>query len=282
MLWGSSGRKVTRLSGRYRSAVLQHLAQDPVASVLAAVHVDSLGLGSSRMLGIVERGELQNTVWYGANMVPVGTNHADRLLYADFALNRPRECSSIVGNADEVLDLWEMLRDYWSADEVEVRASQPSLVAGELKVQADPSVRPARIEDAPIVAPAAVAMFTEEVGYDPTAYGPGYLSRVYELCRMGHSLIRTGIGPDGNERVEFKADIGALYNGVAQIQGVWTAPDLRGTGIATGAMAAVVEHVRTNIAPTVSLYVNSYNHAALKVYDRVGFHQVGEFATVLL
>lgn len=281
MFWGSSGRKVTRLSGRYKNAVLEHLSKDPVASVLAAVHIDTLGLGSSRMLGVVESGELQNTVWYGANMVPVGTNHADRLLYADYVLGRPRESSSIVGNSDEVLDLWEMLRMSWFGP-VEVRASQPSLVAGDIAVDPDPTVRPATIDDAPMVAPAAVAMFTEEVGYDPTAYGPGYISRVYELCRLGHSFIRTGIGPDGTERVEFKADVGACYNGVAQIQGVWTAPDLRGSGVATGAMAAVVEHVRKNIAPTVSLYVNSYNHAALKVYDRVGFTQVGEFATVLL
>lgn len=281
MFWGSSGRRVMRLPGRYRKAVHDHLAKDPVGSVLAAVHADSMGLGSSRMLGIVDNGELSSTVWYGANLVPVGTSHDDRILYADFILRRPRESSSIVGDSAEVLDLWEMLRHDWRV-EAEVRASQPSLVAGDLRVAPDPRVRPAELADAPMVSPAAVAMFTEEVGYDPTQYGPGYVSRVYELCRLGNTFIRTGIGPDGTERVEFKADIGASYNGVAQIQGVWTAPDLRGTGIATGAMAAVVELVRKRVAPTVSLYVNSYNHAALRVYDKVGFHQVGEYATILL
>ena len=280
MFWPSPGRRVTRLSGRSRTAVRELFLEDPVSSILAAVHVDTMGLGLSRMLGIIEGGSLQSAVWYGANMVPVGTSHADRQLYAEYALSRPRECSSIVGRSEEVLDLWEALRPEWGA--AEVRASQPSLVAGDLLVEADPRVRPARLEDAGIVSPAAVAMFTEEVGYDPTAYGPGYISRVYELCRNGHTFLRTGIGPDGAERVEFKADIGALWNGVAQIQGVWTAPDLRGQGIASGAMAAVVEQVRATIAPTVSLYVNSYNHAALRVYDRVGFHRVGEFATVLL
>ena len=47
-------------------------------------------------------------------------------------------------------------------------------------------------------------------------------------------------------------------------------------------MAAVVEFARHHFAPTVSLYVNSFNAVALAAYDRVGFRQVGTFATVLL
>ena len=53
--------------------------------------------------------------------------------------------------------------------------------------------------------------------------------------------------------------------------------------MAVGAgMAAVVQHVRRSFAPTVSLYVNSFNAPALAVYRRVGFRQVGTYATVLL
>jgi predicted GNAT family acetyltransferase len=45
-------------------------------------------------------------------------------------------------------------------------------------------------------------------------------------------------------------------------------------------MAAVVEHAR-RLAPVVSLYVNDYNYKARASYRRVGFEQVGTFATVL-
>jgi predicted GNAT family acetyltransferase len=38
---------------------------------------------------------------------------------------------------------------------------------------------------------------------------------------------------------------------------------------------------RTHVAPTVSLYVNDFNTAALATYRRVGFRQVGTFASVL-
>jgi predicted GNAT family acetyltransferase len=46
-------------------------------------------------------------------------------------------------------------------------------------------------------------------------------------------------------------------------------------------MAAVVELALRDIAPVVSLYVNDYNAAARSAYRRVGFREVGEFATVL-
>ena len=35
-------------------------------------------------------------------------------------------------------------------------------------------------------------------------------------------------------------------------------------------------------APLVSLYVNDYNQAARRLYERLGFRQVGDFTTVLL
>jgi len=46
-------------------------------------------------------------------------------------------------------------------------------------------------------------------------------------------------------------------------------------------MAAVVELTLGRVAPLVSLYVNSYNVAALACYRRVGFRQVGTYATIL-
>ena len=44
-------------------------------------------------------------------------------------------------------------------------------------------------------------------------------------------------------------------------------------------MAAVVRLAQTMV-PTVSLYVNDYNLPARATYARVGFEEVGEFATV--
>ena len=81
--------------------------------------------------------------------------------------------------------------------------------------------------------------------------------------------------------VEFKAELGAIAQGVAQVQGVWVDPAVRGRGLSEGGMAAVVVDTRRRVAPVVSLYVNGYNVRALRAYRRVGFEQVGTFATIL-
>jgi predicted GNAT family acetyltransferase len=62
---------------------------------------------------------------------------------------------------------------------------------------------------------------------------------------------------------------------------VWVSPALRGQGLGVAGMAAVVDLVRRDLAPVVSLYVNDYNRAARRIYDRVGFHQTATFATVM-
>jgi predicted GNAT family acetyltransferase len=46
-------------------------------------------------------------------------------------------------------------------------------------------------------------------------------------------------------------------------------------------MAAVVRAAQASIAPVVSLYVNDFNIAARRSYERVGFREVGTFASVL-
>jgi len=51
-------------------------------------------------------------------------------------------------------------------------------------------------------------------------------------------------------------------------------------GIGTGALAAVLEHA-LRLAPTVSLYVNDFNHAARRMYQRLGMYQVSVLETVL-
>jgi predicted GNAT family acetyltransferase len=83
-------------------------------------------------------------------------------------------------------------------------------------------------------------------------------------------------------RVVFKAELAVVTRHTAQVQGVWVAPEWRGRGIGTGAMAAVVRDALRRVAPSVSLYVNDYNTPARRVYERCGLRQTDTFATVLL
>lgn len=81
-------------------------------------------------------------------------------------------------------------------------------------------------------------------------------------------------------RILFKADLGSVGVGAGQVQGVWVDPAYRGQRIAAPAMARVVELARREI-DWVSLYVNDYNAPAMATYRRVGFRDVGLFATIL-
>jgi predicted GNAT family acetyltransferase len=64
------------------------------------------------------------------------------------------------------------------------------------------------------------------------------------------------------------------------VQGVWVRPDMRGRGVGTAAMAAVIDYA-LQLAPRVSLYVNDFNYPARRLYERLGMRQIGTLSTVL-
>ena len=125
--------------------------------------------------------------------------------------------------------------------------------------------------------PAAAAMFTEEVGFDPIArYGDGYAARLRTLIAGQRSAIVT----DVNGRVIFKADAGIVNLDAAQVQGVWLHPDYRGYGLAKPFFAAAAQILQRRY-PHLSLYVNDYNARALAMYRGVGWEQIGQFSTII-
>ena len=266
----------------------QLCAADPVASVLAAARIESAIAagavrGGSTLWGFEREGRLVALCWAGANLVPVCPADDVEALdaFAETALRQGRRCSSIVGDAGPVLELWDRLGSAWGPAR-EVRSNQPSLaIDGPPDVAPDPGVRLGHPEDLDVLVPACVQMFVEEVGYSPLTGSPGaYEARVRSLVEEGRSFVRMEQTQDGPQ-VAFKAELGAVSGAVAQVQGVWVPPDLRGRGLATHGTAAVVEKTLATVAPVVSLYVNDYNTRALAAYRRVGFRRVGTYATVL-
>jgi hypothetical protein len=184
----------------------------------------------------------------------------------------------MVGPSDEVLDLWRMLAPVWGPAR-EVRSRQHLMATGRPSFRAShPGLQVLGLEHLDLLLPAAVAMFTEEVGISPVAVGgsASYRARLAELIRSGRALAVLSGG-----RVAFKAEIGSVTPEACQVQGVWVAPDLRGQGLGTAGMAAVVDHALAHVAPIVSLYVNDYNLAAVATYRAVGMRTAGTFATVL-
>ncbi len=262
--------------------VRELLATDPVGSVFVGSRVD-VGVLNPAGPGVLWGWPADRPVallHIGANLVPVAPDLSAIPAFVE-AAGRRRTCQSIVGPSWLALPLWAALVQRWGSSyrEVrEVRRRQPvmSLSTPPL-IEADRRVRPITTADFDSYLEASIAMYTEEVGNDPLSGGGGAGYRSY--CRwLVDSGRAFGIVEDG--RVIFKSDIGAASGGVAQIQGVWLDPALRGRGLAAPAMAAVVEYVLADYG-TASLYVNDFNLRAIRCYRRVGFATVGEFATVL-
>jgi uncharacterized protein len=277
---------VRALDDRDAPQVLDLLGRDPVANVFVAARVEAVGCDPRRLGGELwgwfEKGRLASLCWSGANLVPVEANEEAASAFAARAARGGRRCSSLVGPAGPVLAMWEQLRPHWG-EARDVRDHQPLMVCDtDPLVDPDPAVRRADGQDLDVLVPACVAMFTEEVGYSPVTGdgGAGYRARVAELVSAGHAYVRMGCGPLG-PRVEFKAELGAVTRDAVQVQGVWVHPDLRGQGLSEPGMAAVVSLARKDGPAVVSLYVNDYNVRALAAYRRVGFREVGAFATVL-
>jgi len=270
------------LDNRDRDEVIELCDRDPVVNVFISSRVREAGLDPARLggqlWGYQSGGRLGSLCYAGANLVPVAATPPAITAFAGRARLLGRRCSSIVGPAQDVLSLWEMLRPYWGRPR-EIRPTQPVMViSGPPQVVPDALVRRVRPDELDILLPASVAMFTEEVGVSPVGAdgGSAYRARVNELIGMGRAFARIEDG-----QVVFKAEIGSVTPLACQVQGVWVRPELRGRGLAEAGMAAVVEEALRNIAPVVSLYVNDFNRPARAAYRRVCFTDTATFASVL-
>lgn len=278
---GGVGR--VRILGREDlPAVLRLLGQRPIENVFVGSRIRAAGVAAASLgcpiWGYERDGELRSLCHAGANLVPVNADADAVAAWVEFA-GPERTCFSIIGPSDVALDLWRRLSHRWGSawSKVrEVRPRQPVMaIFDQPLVTPDPGVRRMGLEHWDSYYEAAVKMYTEEVGVSPVQGNPaGYRFYVRQLISSGRAF-----GLLQNGRVVFKADVGSVAGSVCQVQGVWLDPALRGRGLAAPAMAKVVQLART-IAPTVSLYVNDYNKPARATYARVGFTDVGEFATI--
>ncbi len=261
-------------------AVHAVLDRDPVSNVFVSSRV-RLGLERSRMggelWGWVVDGRLDALCFSGANLVPVEAGPEAIAAFADRARRQGRRCSSIVGPVEMVEPLWRLLEPSWGPARA-IRSRQPVMAIDHDPVlPADPLVRGVRPDELDVLYPAAVAMFTEEVGVSPVQGDPSaYRSRVRELIASGRAFARIEGG-----RVVFKAELGAVSDLACQVQGVWVNPAERGQGLSAAGIASVVRLTRQEFAPIVCLYVNDFNVAARRAYTRVGFTEVGAFSSIL-
>ncbi|GAA3288999.1 GNAT family N-acetyltransferase [Arthrobacter citreus] len=255
---------------------------DPVANIFVLSHLEATRTAAptpagGRVVGVFDDGELIAACWVGVNVVPVGVTADTGPEIGAYLARSGRRYSSIFGPSEAVLSMWSQLQ-HSSPQPFDVRPEQPLLqMTAVSQVQPAAGLRYAQPSELDVLLPACAAMFEEEVGYSPVAGGSHhYRQRVKSLIARQQSLVDF----DAAGQVVFKAELGTVSSSAVQIQGVWMNPAYRGRGLSAPYMSAVVEAAR-QVAPVVSLYVNSYNAPARATYETVGFEQVGTFATIL-
>ena len=277
--------RVEPLSHHAAAEISAFADEDPIVNAVvgsrlrAAPSLEPRRLGGTLLGARDAAGRLTGAIFTGGNLLPVGGGPDEWRALAGYLVETGRSCSSVVGRADAVDGLWQVLRRAWDPPRA-VRATQPLLLLdreaaprpGDRRVRA---VRPSELDR---YVPAAAAMFTEELGVSPYKItgASDYRRRVAGLINAGRAF---GILGDDGE-VIFKADVGAVSAWTCQVQGVWVRPDLRGQGIGAAALAEVFRHALT-LAPTVSLYVNDFNTPARRMYARLGMRQVATLSTIL-
>jgi len=271
-------RRVTVV--RDAPAVWRVFGDDPVGSCMVAARVADHGIDPAAIGGELwtRRGPHESLCFAGANLIPLRGAREDLNAFADEAMSTTRRCSSLVGRVELVMPMWERLESAWGPAR-DVRDCQPLMVLSRHPdCDIDPEVRQVRPNELDAYLVAAVDMFIGEVGVDPRIGdgGRGYRRRVASLIAAGRAWARFERG-----EVIFKAEVGSQSPGVAQIQGVWVHPERRGEGLGTAGTATVAA-VIVGSGRAASLYVNGFNEVARAAYARVGFAEVGTFATILL
>ena len=270
-------RVITR---RDAPEVLRLLSLRPIDNIVVSSRVRKLGVERASLgndlVGYWENGTLVSFLSNGYSLHPV--NATEAALDGFCTRLDHRRCGSIVGVRDETMGLWKRLCDHsftqWASPR-EVRDHQKVLaISSDPLIPPDMSVQivPTRYLDPYL--DAATAMYTEEVGVAPLDTQGSYRDHVASMMMKGYTM---GVLQSG--RVVFKADVVADADQICQIGGVWLDPRWRGRGFSETLVAGVVALCRERFS-TVTLYVNSYNHPALRCYAAIGFVQVGECASV--
>jgi predicted GNAT family acetyltransferase len=183
----------------------------------------------------------------------------------------------IVGPRPTVERYWNLVRR-WHAPPRLVRESQPLLAVDRKRLRGaldGITVRRARPSEWQSVAHNSAKMIEHELEYDPRSVASEFNTNVRMMIERG--LWWVG---ERERKLVFFCNAGPRSEHTLQLQGIWTPPQLRGHGYATAALYGVCDALLGEV-PSLSLYVNGFNSAALALYDRVGFRRVGEFATLL-
>ena len=223
-----------------------------------------------------EGGEVTGVAYFGRQVAIAAEDAGTIAAFAEVGRSHRGE-RMLVGPRETTMHYWSLVEKGHApprairARQLVMKLDRATLKPYEHTVLA----RRARIDEWTSVADNSAKMIAQELEYDPLRSSPEFTSNVRAMIDRGLWWVGESLG-----RICFYCNIGPWSPQTAQLQGIWTPPELRGKGLATAALSAVCDRL-LGMTPTLSLYVNDFNQPAIALYERVGFETAGEFATLL-
>ncbi len=248
--------------------VLRFCGRDPIERVFLE-DVARRGLG--RFVGLAEDGELVALCHVGVNAVPSGTGCAS--FAREVARSAPR---MLIGETSAVSELWEAASSRLPSPR-EDRPGQPVFVLTEPPERGGTGLRPATLDDFPILLPACAAAHEQELGIDPLRRdADGFRWRTRSQIEEGRSWLWA---EDGT--ILFKAEASAWTPSAVQLQQVWVDPLVRRSGFGARGLRDLCRLLLERV-PAVCLFVRAENAPAIRLYETIGMRHVLDYRSLLL
>jgi RimJ/RimL family protein N-acetyltransferase len=258
--------------------VLGYLEESPAENVFVHWLITSGQLARGGELAVWRDagGSIRGSCYAGLQLVPAAQEPEALAAFGAWARRVPRP-RMIVGARSAVEPVWSRLRAAMPEPSA-IRTSQPvyTLTREGLRYsRADADVALVTLDDLDEIVANSALMIAGELGGDPRRTNADFRGRTARIIQAGWWWsYRVG------GELAFMCNIGSSMPQIAQIQGVWSPPGMRGHGYAARALGAICDHL-LDARPALCLYVNDFNVPALALYERVGFHRSGEFQTVI-
>jgi len=138
-----------------------------------------------------------------------------------------------------------------------------------------PALRLARPDEVDEVAQIHARAYLDQAGVDPIKQDPlGFRQRTLDRIQQG----RVWVARD-RQGISFKADAVSETDRAVYLEGVWTRPDVRGTGLGSAALGGVCQRLLRRYQ-TICLMVDAEARHTISFYQRVGFAPLASFSVV--
>jgi predicted GNAT family acetyltransferase len=273
--------QVVSLTNENKAEILAFLAERPLHTVYLAGFILDNGVVSLLNRGSFygyrnSEGRLEGVALIGhATLFEIRSDEA-LAAFASLAQKSSRT-HMLLGETDKVGLFWNLYSTGGQAPRLlcrELLFEQRFPVEVKEPVQ---GLRRATLRDLEMLLPVHAQLAFEDSGVNPMEKDPnGFRLRCARRIEQGRVWV---LIEDG--RLIFKADVMSDTPEVIYLEGIYVAPEDRGSGIGRRCLSQLTRNllVRTK---TVSLLVNEENQAASEFYLKAGFRQRANYDTIFL